>query len=154
MPINQQPKFVLTPNIGFGRVNSAQVPRDNSGGDNVTGGTTTLCFTAGPNGSRVDRITFTSAQATPAATSVGLVRVYIGDRYMTYNNIPNYRLYKEGWVNYNNVVTGSSTSIGFATEFDMGGGLYLTPYQVLGAAISVYNGPQDQYDVIVEGYDY
>ena len=69
MPANQRPIFVLTPNCPVinipGVVASANTARDGSGtlGTNIFN-----LFTAGSNGSRVDSIKFTSAQATQAQT--------------------------------------------------------------------------------------
>ena len=49
MPANIAPIFVLTPNIGFGRITAANTTSDGSGA-------LITIFTAGANGSRLDFI--------------------------------------------------------------------------------------------------
>lgn len=139
MAANVQPIFVLTPNVGFARVAAANVARDGSG-------TTPTAFTAGANGSRVDRITITSAQATAAANSAMVARVFITDT----GGINN-RLYKESVMA---AVTASNTAIGSTATINIAGGLFLKSGQLLTVAQSLFAGVQDQMDYIVEGGDY
>jgi hypothetical protein len=138
MSTNFIPNFILTPNVGFGRVTVAQTARD---GSEVS----TKCFTAGLNGSRVDKITVTSSLPISGTNSQAAYRIYIGD------TLGNYKIYQESLIQ---PFTASTTTIGYYSIYEFPGGLLLGPQQTLSCAISVYAGTQDQFDFIVEGYDF
>lgn len=139
MTANTVPIFTLTPNTARLRLSAANTARDGSG-------TIGTAFTAGSNGSRVDRITFTSAQATAAANSAMVGRVFVSD-----TSGANYRLYQEIVIS---AVTASNTVVGARSQIVFPGGLMLLSGQLVGAIISVYAGAQDQIDVVTEGGDY
>lgn len=69
MPANTAPIFALTPNVGFGTLTTANTTKDG------TAGTTATIFTAGANGSRVEKIKI-RAKGTNVAT---VVRVFINN---------------------------------------------------------------------------
>lgn len=68
MTPNTKPIFVLTPHIGAVSISTANTNRDGTG-------TIGTCFTAGANGSRINRVTVKSNE-TPGA---GMVRLYLHD---------------------------------------------------------------------------
>jgi hypothetical protein len=139
MPANTSPIFVLTPNVGMARLAAANTARDGSGSISTV-------FTAGSNGSRVDSITFNSAQASAAASSTMVGRVFITD-----NAGANPRLLQEVVIA---PVTASNTVIGATQTITFTNGLVIPSGTLLKVAISVYAGVQDQMDVIARGGDY
>lgn len=139
MPANTTPIFVLTPKIGHARVAAANTAADGSGA-------LVTLFTAGTDGSRVDRITIRNSQVTAAASSAMVVRVFITD---TSGNNP--RLYSEATLA---AVTRSNTVIGSTTTITILGGLILASGQLIQVCQSVYGGAQDQNDFTAEGGDY
>jgi hypothetical protein len=124
--------------MGFARLAAANTARDGSG-------VVATGFTAGSSGSRIDKITVTSAQATAAASSGMVVRIFISDTSGT-----NYRLYKEVALA---TVTASNTAIGATTTITIAGGEVLASGQLVGCTISIYAGVQDQMDFIISGGD-
>lgn len=139
MAANTNPIFTLTPNIGRQRLAAANTARDGSG-------TTPTAFTPGTNGSRVDSITWTSAQATAAASSAMVGRVFITD-----NAGANNRLIAEIAIP---TLTPSTTVIGATVTYYWPGGLDLVSGQLLTICQSIFAGVQDQMDVITRGGDY
>lgn len=154
MAANTTPIFVLTPNTAQSRISAANTARDGSG-------SLVTAFTAGSNGSRVESITFTSAQVIAAASSSMVVRVFVTD-----NAGANPRLLCEGALTG---VTASNTAIGATITFDFNTGTVLpantlligirTPIilvsgQLIKVCQSVYAGAQDQNDVIIRGGDF
>lgn len=139
MAANTQPIFTLTPNCSTAEITAANTARDGSGA-------LVTLFTAGSNGSRVDSIDFTSAQATAAASSAMVVRVFITD-----NAGANPRLFKEGVFA---TLTPSNTVIGQTVNFSFGNGLILSSGQIIKVCQSVYAGVQDKMHVIARGGDY
>ena len=137
MAANINPIFVFTPNIGYCRSATFSTTSDGSG-------TSSVCFTAGTNGSRVDRITITNAQLTAAASSSMICKIYVNDGAAL-------RLYKETSLP---AVTRSTTTIGTTTTINIIGGLILPAGWKLNYSQSVYAGVADQNDIIVEGGDY
>jgi len=139
MPANTTPIFVLTPNVGQARVTAANTASEGSG-------TLTTLFTAGANGSRVDRVTVRNAQVSAAASSANVVRVFITD-----TSGSNPRLYAEAALP---TATRSTSVIGATTTITFLGGLVLASGQLLSVCQSVYAGAQDQVDYTAEGGDY
>ena len=142
MAANTTPIFTLTPNIGMARVATSSTTRDGSATSSISIG-----LTAGPNGTRIDRITITSATLAIGVTSSAMVaRVYISD-----TTGANYRLYKEVAM----VATSpTAVAIGMNTTINIAGGLIIRSGQQIGCGQSLYAGPQDQLDYIIEGGDY
>jgi len=139
MPANTTPIFVLTPKIGQARVAAANTASDGSGA-------LTTLFTAGTDGSRVDRITVRNSQVTAAASSAMVVRVFITDTSGT-----NPRLYAEAALA---TATRSASAIGATTTITFLGGLIIRSGQLIQVCQSVYAGAQDQNDFTAEGGDY
>lgn len=141
MSANTTPIFTLTPNIGMARITTATPARDGSG-------SVATAFTAGASGSRVETVTFNSAQAAAGASSAMVGRVFISD---TAGSGSNLRLLSEIAIA---TVTPSATAIGATQTISYPGGLIIPSGSWLGAAISVYAGVADQMDVITRGGDY
>ena len=140
MTANTSPIFTLTPNIGMARLTAANTASDGSG-------TLGTLFTAGANGSLVQRIRAYNSQATAAASSDMVTRVFVTD-----NAGANPRLVAEFTVP---AKTRSTTVIGanYCHTFP-GGGLPLASGQLLKVIQSVYAGAQDQMDYTAEGGDF
>lgn len=138
MPVNTTPIFGLTPNVTKVRVTTANTTRDLSVTTNSV-----LSFTAGVNGSRVERITFTHVAADQTTASLSAVlRIYITDA-----PIANPRLYKEIGIS---AVTPTSTTVGATTQLVIPGGIFIPSTQLMYVTTSVTTN----FDVITEGYDY
>lgn len=139
MPANTNPIFGLTPNNGRARVTAANTASDGSG-------TLNTGFTAGSNGSIVDRIRYMNSQATAALSSAMVARVFETD-----NAGANPRLILEFTVA---AATRSTTVTGAGSYIDIPGGKKLMNGQLLKVIQSVYAGAQDQMDYTFEGWDY
>jgi hypothetical protein len=139
MPANTDPVFTLTPNIGHARLAAANTASDGSG-------TTPTLFTAGANGSLVERIRYANSQATAAASSAMVVRVFCTD-----NGGINPRLVAEFVVSG---ATRSTTVAGASGVYEFPAGLKIPTGSLLLIIQSVYAGAQDQMDYTCEGGDY
>ena len=139
MPANTSPIFTLTPNASAVNIAAANTARDGSG-------TLVTAFTAGSNGSRVDFITFTSAQATAAASAARVQRVFLTDA-----SGLNPRLIQEIVLA---AVTASNTAIGATSTITFTNGLVIKSGQLIKVSQSVYGSAADATDVLVRGGDY
>jgi hypothetical protein len=139
MSLNTTPIFVGTPRTETAELTAANTARDGSG-------TLATLFTAGTSGSRVDFVTFNSAQATPAASSAMVGRVFV-----TNTSGLNPVLLSEIALP---TITASNTVIGQTQTIFYSNGLLLDSGQQLRVAISVYAGVQDKFQVIARGGDY
>jgi hypothetical protein len=139
MPANTSPIFTLVPNVGFARLAAANTARDGSG-------TLATVFTATTDGSLLNKITFTSAQAAAAASALRVMRIFITD-----TSGANPRLRGEILLP---AVTASTTVIGATATFTFTDGLILRSGQLVQVSQSVYAGVQDQTDCIAEGGNY
>lgn len=139
MAANTSPIFILTGAVGRARVAAANTARDGSGTlvDLVTGST---------DGTRVDYVTWTSAQASAAANSGMVGRLFITD-----SAGANPRLVREIAIT---AVTASNTAIGATQTMSFPGGIILVSGQKLQVCQSVYAGAQDQMDVIAIANNY
>lgn len=135
----QDPKFVETPRTTLKQLAAANTASDGSG-------TLEELFTAATNGSRVDRITVTNAQAAPAASSAMLVKVFVSD---TTGAAPT--LYAEAMLP---ATTRSNTATGANFPFTFLGGLLLKSGQKILISQSIYAGVQDRTAWVLEGGDY
>jgi hypothetical protein len=131
MTQNRTPIFVETPKIGLGQVSTANTNRDGTG-------TIATIFTAGSNGSRVNRV-ITKAVGT---TTAGMVRLYIHDG-------ANARLWKEVSVT---AITPSATVESFKNEIYMPGELALVLPTGYSIRASTHNA--ETFNIIAEGGDY
>lgn len=139
MAANISPIFVLTPNLTSATVAAANTARDGSG-------TLVTLFTAGTNGSRLDFVTFNSAQATAAASSAMVGRIFVTDAAGA-----NPVLLAEVALP---TITASNTVIGQTQTIAFNNGLILASGQIVKCTISVFAGVQDQYQVTARGGNY
>ncbi len=79
MPANTSPIFALTPNVGEVKITTtAALVRSDGSAANAIGTDQFLCFTAGANGSFVQRVRFIPVASAAAVTSVATtLRVYL-----------------------------------------------------------------------------
>jgi len=139
MPANTAPIFTLVPNTPTATIAAANTARDGSG-------SLVDLFTSGVNGSRIDFITFTSAQATPAASAARVQRVFLTD-----TSGLNPRLISEVAMS---AVTASNTAIGATSTITFTNGLILKSGQLIKVSQSVYGSAADQTHVVARGGDY
>jgi hypothetical protein len=145
MPANPNPIFVLTPNVGHARVAGLNTASDGS----TPGGETAIAtlFTAGANGSLLQRLRWLNSQVTAAASGAKVIRFWLTD-----TGGINPRLFYEVALA---TATRSTTAIGAQGSFALpGNGLFLAYGQLVKVAQSVYAGVQDQMDYTAEGGDY
>lgn len=136
MPANTTPIFTLTPKAATANIAAANTARDGSG-------TLVTLFTAGANGSRIDFITFTSSQATPAASAARVMRVFLTDES---GNNP--RLISEVVLS---AVTASNTAIGSTSTITFTNGLIINAGQIIRVSQSIYGSAADATDVLLRG---
>lgn len=139
MAANNTPIFIKEGCVGRARVSAANTARDGSGTlvDLVTGAT---------DGTRVEYVTITSAQASAAANSAMVARLFLTDVAGS-----NPRLLRE--VAFT-AITASNTAIGATQTMAFPGGILLQSGQKLQVCQSVYAGAQDQMDYIAIGGNY
>ena len=135
MAQNTIPVFALPNTIGMARTSAANTARDGSG-------TLVTLFTSGANGSRIDKVVVTSAQATAAASSAMVGRLFVTDAAGA-----NPRMLAEVAIL---TATPSTTVVGATSTITFPGGLILVAGQVVSCTQSVYAGAQDQMDWVVQ----
>lgn len=139
MPAGTSPIFVQSAQPARARLAAANTARDGSGS------LADLC-TGAANGSRVESVTWTSAQASAAASSAMVGRVFITDE-----NGLNPRLLAEVAIA---TVTASNTAIGATQTITFSNGYILKAGQKLQVSQSIYAGVQDQMDVTAKVGDF
>ncbi len=139
MPANFNPVFTLTPNQLPAICNVANTASDGSG-------TITTLVTAGANGTRVDQVVFRNGQASQAASSAMLGKIFVSDA-----SGANFRLVGEVLIP---ATTRSTTVLGATATFTFTPAFQLKSGQLMGVAISVYAGVQDLTSVVAYGGDY
>ena len=135
MAANTTPIFTLTPEVVTAEIAAANTARDGSG-------TLVTLVTAGTDGTRVERIKFSSAQASPAANSLMVCRVFVTDTAGA-----NPRLIEEVLLS---VITASNTVVGSAATITFVGGLILKSGQLVRVCQSVYAGVQDKVQAMAQ----
>ena len=144
MAQNTSPIFALTPDIGSVRLVASSSARDGST-QSVSG-----LFLAGPSGSRVESVTFTTATTGQTTANTALVgRLYYAPT--TGAAQSNLRLLQEVAIA---AVTPSVSAIGATQTMFFPGGLILPSGTSLSCSISAYAGIQDATDVIARAGDY
>ncbi|MDO9711036.1 hypothetical protein [Paracraurococcus lichenis] len=123
------PIFVATPKIALSTVTTANTARDGTG-------TLTTAFTAGANGSRVERITVTAS----VTTAAGTITIFVSDG-------TNNRLYREITVL---VTTASTTSPAWSGTVSLG--LILPAGYSVKVGTNVATG--QPFNVVIEGGDF
>jgi hypothetical protein len=139
MAANIDPIFTLIPNCPGVAIAAANTARDGSGA-------LVTLFTAGLNGSLLSKITFTSAQATPAASALKVMRIFITDAAGANPMLRGEILLP--------TVTPSATVIGAAATFTFTDGLVLKSGQIVKVSQSVYGSVADLTHAFAEGGDY
>lgn len=139
MSANTNAIFTLTPNCPVVSITAANTASDGSGA-------LVTLFTAGVNGSRVDSIIFRNAQATAAASSAMVGKIFLTDTAGA-----NPRLIEEIAIA---TATRSTTAIGAYSTVNFLNGLIIAPGQIIKVCQSVYAGAQDLNHVIAKGGDY
>lgn len=139
MAVTHTPIFVQTPKIGKAAIAAANTARDGSG-------TIVSAYTAGANGGYIKKIVFTSSQASAAANSLMVCRVWISVDAGT-----SWTLRAEVVMS---AVTASNTVIGSSQTINFSDGLVIDPLAIVGVTQSIYAGVQDRMAVVVEGADY
>lgn len=139
MPANTTPIYTVTPNIGLASVAAANTASDGSGVLNTL-------FTAGVNGSRLERIRYNNAQIAYAASSAMVIRFFITD-----TGGINPRLLDEVTLA---TATRSASAVGAKGVLGFPNGLFLPSGTIIKVIQSVYAGVQDLMHYVAEGGDY
>ena len=139
--------FAQTPNLGRARISGVGAVNTARDGSGVEGTTIFLAFTAGANGSRVDRF-IAIAAGTLAATTAGMIRVFISSA-----GGVNKRLWREWQVT---AVTPSASALGYTnyTTSKIDGGLALKAGEQIWVTSHFADAAGNQFDIIVEGGDF
>jgi TRAP-type mannitol/chloroaromatic compound transport system substrate-binding protein len=137
---NTSPVFTLTPNT----VTASGGTTPNTASDGS--GTLVTLFTAGPQGSRVERITATNAQVSAAASTANVIRVFLTD---TSGNNP--RLIAEAALP---AATRTTAVIGATVTITFLNGISLASGQLLKVCQAVYAGVQDLTHFVAYGGDF
>lgn len=139
MAQNTSPVFEGKPIIGIASLTAASTPRDETA-------TVTSLVTGGTDGTRVDSIQFISAQATAAANSLMVCRVWLST-----DSGSTWYLFDEVVFS---AVTASNTVIGSKAvlTYSLGLNLYGSTHRI-GVSKSIHAGVQDKLHVIARGGD-
>jgi hypothetical protein len=140
MAANKDPRFTEFPKIGTGvSTGTANTASDGSG-------SMATIFTAGTNGSRIERIRYTNAQLAAAVSSALVLKFFVTDV-----NGANPILIQEVAVP---AATRTVASPGAGGSYTFPNGLIIPFGTLLKVAQSVYAGVQDLMHFAVEGGDY
>lgn len=139
MPANTSPIFIKQGNFTPARLVLANTASDGSG-------TIYTVVTAAIDGTRVDGVRFRNSQATAAASSAMVHRIYLSD-----TGGANYRLIGE-------VATATATrsvsAVGATSVFTFDQPIIMKSGQIMAVSQSVYAGVQDQFDAVAFAGDY
>lgn len=139
MPANTTPIFITQGNFTIGRIAAANTGSDGSG-------TLVTIVTAGTNGTRVDGVRFRNAQATAAASSAMVHRIFLTDTAGA-----NPRLIGEVATA---TATRSTTAIGAASIYTFDQPIIMKSGQIMSVCQSVYGSAADQFDACGFAGDY
>ena len=139
MPANTSPIFTLTPNCPSVLIDAANTARDGSG-------TLVTLFTAGVNGSLVNKITFTNGASAVGASALKVCRIFVTDAAGA-----NPRLRGEVALQ---AATSSNTAIGATATFTFTDGLFLKAGQLIRVSQSLRATSADDTHAFAEGGDY
>ena len=139
--------FALTPNIGRTRISGVGSLNTARNGSGTEGTTIFLAFTAGANGSRIDRV-IVNAAGTLAATTAGMARFFISGSDGT-----NKRLWREWQITAG---TPSASAVGYTnyTTSKIDGGLALKAGEKLWVTSHIADAAGNQFDIVIEGGDF
>ena len=139
MPANTTPIFILTGNIAIATIAAANTASDGSG-------TLVTLVTAGSNGARVDSVRFRNSQATAAASSNMVHRIFLTN---DAGNTPTL---------IGEVATAAATrsvsAVGATSIFTFDQPVIMKSGQLLRVIQSVYAGAQDRFDAFAYAGDY
>ena len=139
MASNTQPIFIKQGNTLSARIAAANTASDGSG-------TLVTMVTAAVDGTRVDGVRFRNSQATAAASSAMVHRIFLSD-----TTGANFRLIGEV---VTATATRSTTVIGATSIYTFDQPVIMLSGQVMSVAQSVYAGVQDQFDAMPYAGDY
>ena len=139
MTANFSPVFTITPNSVPTSVAAANTASDGSGA-------VVTLVTAGTNGTRVDQVTVRNGQATAAASSAMVCRVFLSDAAGA-----NFKVVGEVALA---TATRSITVIGATSTITFSPAIVMKSGQLLSVAQSVYAGAQDLNSYIAYSGDY
>ena len=137
MAANTNPIFVKQGNIGVARIAAANTASDGSG-------TLVTLVTSSVDGTRIDGVRFRNSQATAAASSAMVHRIF------WYNGV-NYRLVGEVATA---AATRSTSAVGATSIYTFDQPLLLKTGESVLVCQSVYAGVQDQFDACAFAGDY
>ena len=139
MPANTTPIFILSGNIAIATIAAANTASDGSG-------TLVTLVTAGSNGARVDSVRFRNSQATAAASSAMVHRIFLTDASGTTPTL------------IGEVATAAATrsvsAVGATSIFTFDQPVIMKSGQLLRVIQSVYAGAQDRFDAFAYAGDY
>ena len=140
MAANIDPIFTSVPHIGLGlSTGTANTASDGSG-------SLADIFTASTNGSRIERIRYSNAQVTAAASSASVLRFFITD-----TSGLNPKLLCEVTIP---AATRTVSAVGAGGTYTFTNGLVIPAGTKIQVGQSVYAGVQDLMHFVVEGGDY
>ena len=139
MPANTTPIFILGGNVSTATIAAANTASDGSG-------TLVTLVTAGSNGTRVDSVRFRNSQATAAASSNMVHRIFLSDAAGS-----NPRLIGEVTTA---ATTRSTSAIGATSIFTFDQPVIMKSGQIMYVIQSVYAGVQDRFDAFAYAGDY
>lgn len=139
MAANTTPIFGKTPKQAFAIIAAANTARDGSG-------SLVTLFTAGADGSRIDFITFISAQAAVGASALRICRVYVTDLAGA-NPLLRAEISLAA-------TTSSNTAVGAISTLTFTNGLLLESGQIVKVSQSIYGGVADTTHVWGQGSHY
>lgn len=141
--MNITPVMPVTSNVNLTYINSVNTNRDGSG-------SIYTIFTAGSNGSAVDKIwtqlSPSNVYGATAASSPNVIRIWLT------NDSVNWFLYKEMDLYSTGIL---ETNMEGKKPLDFSPGLLLSSGQSIGATLGTQSDPTiDNYTITVEGFDY
>jgi hypothetical protein len=139
MPANTTPIFILGGNVATATIAAANTASDGSG-------TLVTLVTAGSNGTRVDSVRFRNSQASAAASSAMVHRIFLSDAAGS-----NPRLIGEVATA---AATRSTSAVGATSIFTFDQPVIMKSGQIMYVIQSVYAGAQDRVDAFAYAGDY
>ena len=139
MAVNTKPIFISQGNVKPGRIAAANTASDGSG-------SLVTIVTADADGTRVDGVRFRNSQASAAASTAMVHRIFLSD-----TGGANYRLIGEIATA---AATRSTSAIGATSVYTFDQPIIMLSGQIMAVCQSVYAGVQDQVDACPFAGDY
>ena len=139
MAANTTPIFILSANVGTARITGANTTSDASSTTNLV-----TLVTAGADGTRIDAVRFRNSQATAAASSAMVHRVFylVGGVYRLIGEVTTA------------AATRSTVAVGATSIITFDLPIFIPSGGSLVVGQSVYAGAQDQFDAIAYAGNY